>query len=49
MTRGATERLKSCEFAIVVADEWQKRGIGAKRMESLIKHAQFSHQCVYSL
>jgi len=31
---------KSCEFAIVVADEWQKRGIGAKLLASLIKHAQ---------
>ena len=31
---------KSCEFAIVVADEWQKRGIGAKLLTSLIKHAQ---------
>jgi acetyltransferase len=31
---------KSCEFAIVVADEWQNRGLGAKLMESLISHAQ---------
>ena len=31
---------KSCEFAIVVADEWQKHGIGAKLLTSLIKHAQ---------
>jgi acetyltransferase len=31
---------KSCEFAIVVADEWQKRGIGAKLLTSLIKHSQ---------
>ena len=30
----------SCEFAIVVADEWQKRGLGAKLMKALIKHAQ---------
>jgi acetyltransferase len=30
----------NCEFAIVVADEWQKRGIGAKLMEALIRHAQ---------
>jgi acetyltransferase len=31
---------KSCEFAIVVADEWQKRGLGAKLMKALISHAQ---------
>jgi acetyltransferase len=31
---------KSCEFAIVVADEWQKCGVGTKLMKSLIKHAQ---------
>jgi len=29
-----------CECAIVVADEWQKRGIGTKLMKALIKHAQ---------
>ncbi len=32
--------VKSCEFAIVVADEWQKRGIGTKLMKALISHAQ---------
>ena len=31
---------KSCEFAIVVADEWQNRGIGEKLMKSLIRHAR---------
>jgi acetyltransferase len=31
---------KSCEFAIVVADEWQRRGIGVKLLTSLIEHAQ---------
>jgi len=31
---------KSCEFAIVVADEWQKLGLGAKLMKALIRHAQ---------
>ena len=31
---------KSCEFAIVVADEWQKRGLGTKLMKALISHAQ---------
>ena len=31
---------KNCEFAIVVADEWQKRGIGTKLMKALIRHAQ---------
>lgn len=30
----------SCEFAIVVADEWQKRGVGMKLMKSLINHAE---------
>ncbi len=30
----------SCEFAIVVADEWQKRGVGMKLMKALIDHAQ---------
>lgn len=31
---------KSCEFAIVVADEWQNRGLGAKLMKALISRAQ---------
>jgi len=31
---------KSCEFAIVVADEWQNRGLGTKLMKALISHAQ---------
>ena len=31
---------KSCEFAVVVADEWQRRGIGARLLTSLIEHAQ---------
>jgi acetyltransferase len=31
---------RSCEFAIVVADAWQKRGLGRKLMDSLISHAQ---------
>lgn len=33
---------RSCEFAIVVADAWQKRGIGMKLMNALIKHLQTS-------
>jgi len=32
----------NCEFAIVVADAWRKRGIGARLMNSLIKHLQVS-------
>ncbi|OGQ97732.1 MAG: hypothetical protein A2521_02180 [Deltaproteobacteria bacterium RIFOXYD12_FULL_57_12] len=28
-----------CEFAVVVADEWQKRGLGGKLMQALISHA----------
>jgi len=31
---------KSCEFAIVVADEWQNRGLGAKLMKTLMSLAQ---------
>lgn len=31
---------EGCEFAIVVADEWQHRGLGAKLMKALINHAQ---------
>lgn len=30
----------SCEFAIVVADEWQNRGLGAKLMNALISRAK---------
>jgi acetyltransferase len=30
----------NCEFAIVVADTWQKRGIGTRLMNALIKHLQ---------
>ncbi|MCF7972852.1 MAG: GNAT family N-acetyltransferase [Phycisphaerae bacterium] len=29
-----------CEFAVVVADEWQRRGLGMKLMKTLISHAQ---------
>ena len=32
----------NCEFAIVVADEWQKRGIGTRLMNALISHLQVS-------
>ena len=32
----------NCEFAIVVADVWQKRGIGTRLMNQLIKHLQAS-------
>jgi acetyltransferase len=31
-----------CEFAIVVADKWQKRGIGTRLMNALITHLQAS-------
>jgi len=31
-----------CEFAIVVADAWQKRGIGTRLMNALIKHLKVS-------
>jgi len=29
-----------CEFAIVVADRWQKHGIGTRLMNTLISHIQ---------
>jgi acetyltransferase len=32
----------NCEFAIVVADAWQKRGIGKRLMNALISHLQAS-------
>ena len=32
----------NCEFAIVVADRWQKRGIGTKLMNALIRQLQVS-------
>jgi acetyltransferase len=32
----------NCEFAIVVADAWQKRGIGTRLMNALIRHLQVS-------
>jgi len=32
----------NCEFAIVVADTWQQRGIGTRLMNALIKHLQAS-------
>jgi acetyltransferase len=31
---------EGCEFAIVIADEWQNRGLGAKLMKALISHAE---------
>lgn len=31
---------KSCEFAIVVADAWQKHGLGTRLLQALIAHAQ---------
>ena len=32
----------NCEFAIVVADKWQKRGIGTRLMNALITHLRAS-------
>ena len=32
----------NCEFAIVVADHWQRRGIGTRLMNALICHLQAS-------
>lgn len=32
----------NCEFAIVVADAWQKRGIGTRLMNALITHLRAS-------
>jgi len=32
----------NCEFAIVVADAWQKRGIGKRLMNALVSHLQAS-------
>jgi acetyltransferase len=32
----------NCEFAIVVADKWQKRGIGTRLMNALITHLRES-------
>lgn len=32
---------KTCEFAIVVADEWRQRGIAHKLMEQLIEYARY--------
>jgi acetyltransferase len=32
----------NCEFAIVIADTWQKRGIGTRLMNALITHLQAS-------
>lgn len=32
----------NCEFAIVVADKWQKRGIGTRLINALIRHLQTS-------
>ena len=31
---------ESCEFAIVIADSWQKRGLGMRLMQMLIGHAR---------
>jgi acetyltransferase len=31
---------KSCEFALVVADEWQGKGIGTRMMKELINAAR---------
>jgi acetyltransferase len=31
---------RDCEFAVVVADEWQRQGIATRLVESLIEHAR---------
>jgi len=35
----ATEDRQACEFAIVIADDWQRRGLGAHLMRSLMSSA----------
>jgi len=34
------ETSRDCEFAVVVADEWQRHGIATRLVESLIEHAR---------
>jgi len=34
------EASRDCEFAVVVADEWQRQGIATRLVESLIEHAR---------
>jgi acetyltransferase len=36
----ASADLESCEFAIAVADEWQRQGIAKRVMRALIHHAR---------
>jgi acetyltransferase len=36
----AAEDRRACEFAIVIADDWQHKGLGARLMQSLISSAR---------
>ena len=36
----AAEDRQACEFAIVIADDWQRKGLGARLMRSLISSAR---------
>ncbi len=36
----AVEDRRACEFAIVIADDWQRKGLGARLMGSLISSAR---------
>jgi acetyltransferase len=36
----AAEDRRACEFAIVIADDWQRKGLGAQLMQSLISSAR---------
>ena len=36
----AMENRQSCEFAIVIADDWQRKGLGAQLMRSLMSSAR---------
>jgi len=37
---------RSCEFAIVVADDWQGKGLGARLMSALLAAARAAGLCV---
>ncbi|MFZ9561343.1 MAG: hypothetical protein ACO273_03575 [Burkholderiales bacterium] len=39
----------TCEYAIVIADEWQRRGLGRRRLGAMVGHVLSSNRSMLDL